>query len=448
MKFFSKKQKFRVSYQETPIIINNFNRVSCTKHLVQWLLNAGHEKIIILDNMSTYQELIDYYNEIKNNSFVRVIFLNKNYGHTALWECGLFTELTDNKPFVYTDSDVYPDETCPKDLLYYLAWALRLDNTIEKAGPALRIDNIQENNQHKNDIINWESQFWGTPTARGLFLAAIDTTFALYRGGSQYPSKNAIRTSYPYRAIHESWYHDLSNPSKELAYYIQHSRKDISNWTHQKLQPYILDKTSQVLRENKKFVHLGCGNDYFPGWINIDTGENKADIVFDLNTCRSNRLPLLDNSVHAFYGCHFFEHITDTLALMQELWRIAIPGAQLLFRVPYGASNDAMEDPTHSRPLFENNFVYFGQPAYSRADYGYTGDWKIEKISLVVPNKYKDVSLDDLALKVKHERNHVDEMLVYLKAIKPSRKREYTLLEWPSVEYQFSPLQKTFTVNQ
>lgn len=66
--------------------------------------------------------------------------------------------------------------------------------------------------------------------------------------------------------------------------------------------------------------------------------------------------------------------------MMQELHRIAKPGAKANFRLPNGASDDAFEDPTHVKQYFLQSFGYFSQPYYWRSDYGYRGDWKADKI--------------------------------------------------------------------
>jgi len=72
--------------------------------------------------------------------------------------------------------------------------------------------------------------------------------------------------------------------------------------------------------------------------------------------------------------------VRDTLALMAELHRVAKAGRADDPAPALWSSDDAVEDPTHTRPYFEGSFVYFGQPAYSRADYGYRGDWAIESV--------------------------------------------------------------------
>ena len=64
-----------------PIIINNRNRVTFLKQLVDWLIKAGYSNIIILDNDSKYEPLIEYYKQTK----ARVIYLKSNL---VIWPYG------------------------------------------------------------------------------------------------------------------------------------------------------------------------------------------------------------------------------------------------------------------------------------------------------------------------------------------------------------------------
>lgn len=53
-------------------------------------------------------------------------------------------------------------------------------------------------------------------------------------------------------------------------------------------------------------VNVGCGNEPFPGWVNLDLDPGvRADIVWDV----TDGLPFLDNSCAFIYSEHFLEHI-------------------------------------------------------------------------------------------------------------------------------------------
>jgi len=187
---------------------------------------------------------------------------------------------------------------------------------------------------------------------------------------------------------------------------------------------------------NKK-LNLGCGKTILKEWINLDIMKGQGvDIVADLEKCSETPLPFEDHSIDEFYASHLIEHIHHTLPMMQELHRIAKNDAKAIFRLPYGSSDDAYEDPTHVRPYFLNSFGYFSQPYYWRADYGYRGDWKTEKISLLVNQEvYENKSFHEIYEDVMKKRNVISEMVVELRAIKPIREPKKELQTHPFIEF-------------
>jgi SAM-dependent methyltransferase len=187
-------------------------------------------------------------------------------------------------------------------------------------------------------------------------------------------------------------------------------------------------------------LNLGCGRNTLSGWVNIDSARLPGvDIVADLDACRHSFLPFRDDSFDEFHGSHVMEHLNNTLSFMQELHRISRKGANAVFRVPYGSSDDAFEDPTHVRRYFMNSFAYFSQPAYSRADYGYRGDWATNKITLHVDrNRHSGKKVEDIMHEIKTFRNIVLEMVVELRCIKPIRQPERELYSPPNIEISLS----------
>jgi SAM-dependent methyltransferase len=187
-------------------------------------------------------------------------------------------------------------------------------------------------------------------------------------------------------------------------------------------------------------LNLGCGRACIPGWVNVDaTALPGVDVVADLERCRTQRLPFADDAVDEFLLSHVLEHIDDTLGVMQELHRIARPGATATIRTPYGGSDDADEDPTHRHRFFLNSFGYFSQPFYWRADYGYRGDWQPRRITLYV-DRQENAGLApvDVLRKVRKLRNIVSEMVAELEAVKPIRAPDQALQRSPAVEIAYA----------
>ena len=86
-------------------------------------------------------------------------------------------------------------------------------------------------------------------------------------------------------------------------------------------------------------VHLACGRQIIPGWVNLDrNGDLGAEVVFDLDRCARERLPFEDDSVDGFLMHRAFAGIADAPAMMRELHRAARPGARFVFRVPFPAT--------------------------------------------------------------------------------------------------------------
>lgn len=172
-------------------------------------------------------------------------------------------------------------------------------------------------------------------------------------------------------------------------------------------------------------LNIGCGKDHLQGYINIDCVE-PADLICDVEEIA---LPYEDNTVEAFVLSHVLEHFQNPLEVLQELLRVAKNGATMHIRVPYGSSDDAWADPTHKRPYFVDSFMYFGQPHYQNFDYGYTADWKLVKVGLILQEHITERNPEKLRALLIRERNVVKEMVVEMTAIKPARERKLELCE-------------------
>ncbi len=183
-------------------------------------------------------------------------------------------------------------------------------------------------------------------------------------------------------------------------------------------------------------LNVGCGRNIQDGWINLDSvALPGVDIVCNLDEVRRAPIDLQDGSVERFLLSHVIEHVRDNLGLMQELWRLATPGAIAQIRVPHGASDDAWEDPTHVRGYFPGTFGYFSQPYYWRADYGYRGDWKPEKLTLVMDRaRCAGLSPQEAFAMSHRERNTVRELVCDLRAVKPMREPKRELQTIPQIE--------------
>jgi hypothetical protein len=222
----SKTRKQRKNYKSIPIIINNFNRLATLQKLIKALEVRGYRNLFILDNNSTYPPLLEFYE--KTNACV--FMLKENLGHMAFWKKKEIFDRFRNGYYVLTDSDVLLNDECPDDFLSFFLEQIEKHYLVTKVGFALRIDDIPNYYSLRNSVIEWEQKFWKTELSPNVFLAHIDTTFALYRPYANVEEDflYALRIGGNYTARHEGWYTNSENLSQEEEFYIKTANKSAS----------------------------------------------------------------------------------------------------------------------------------------------------------------------------------------------------------------------------
>lgn len=211
-----------------PIVINNRNRYTCMLQLINWLERNNYSNIIILDNDSTYPPLLEYYKTTKH----KIIFLKRNVGYMALWQTTFFEEIKKGF-YVYTDPDVIPNSSCPANVVYKLYTILSKYNSIEKAGAALRVNDLPDEYDKKNEVQEWEKIYWQKQVENNVYDAMVDTTFALYKPlafGNAEMCK-AYRVGGEYEFLHLPWYINSDNLTEEEKYYRSNVSKASSHWS-------------------------------------------------------------------------------------------------------------------------------------------------------------------------------------------------------------------------
>lgn len=211
---------------ETPIyIVNRDNLTRGFVLLLTWLHEAGHGNITVIDNASTYEPLLDFYEHIP----AALIRTGRNLGPYAFWELGLHSAQSER--FIVADPDTVPAPCCPSNLVQRLHQIMDKYQA-SKVGPSLRLDNLPNCYSQKQRVLDWEAQFWQKPTEAGdAYDAQIDTTFALYEPGSlAWPPGRYLRLAAPYLAEHLPWYEDSQRPTEECTYYRSHVESKWTNW--------------------------------------------------------------------------------------------------------------------------------------------------------------------------------------------------------------------------
>lgn len=187
-----------------PIIIINFNLLTWPKKMVETLKtwdNIGD--IIIFDNCSTYEPLLDWY---KTNP-CEIIYSEFNGGHSAPWDLSI-PQLKNYEYYVVTDPDLGL-ENVPKDVLTVLYNKMNQYPQYDRIGISI-IDFIDRTIGIPGYYYDWldhmRQQFWDeTKKEDGLLKGhLVDTTFAMY-----HIDRNKSGTSccldFPYSMRHLPW---------------------------------------------------------------------------------------------------------------------------------------------------------------------------------------------------------------------------------------------------
>lgn len=117
--------------------------------------------------------------------------------------------------------------------------------------------------------------------------------------------------------------------------------------------------------------------------------DHKPDVVWDLNL---HPLPFEDNSFDEIHAYEVLEHLSRQgdyhffFREWSEYWRIVKPGGHFFFTVPSVDSKWAWGDPSHTRVITPQQFVFLDQEQYTRQvgvtsmsdfRYLYKASWKV-----------------------------------------------------------------------
>jgi len=156
---------------------------------------------IFIDNNSDYKPLLDYYEKTP----YQVVRLKANYGHTVIWQVPILEQLGIKGRYILTDPDLDLSNV-KSDFLEVMNRGLDKYPNVDKCGLSLEINDLPDT-EEGNFIRFHEAKYWKKPLDDMYFDAATDTTFALYREGTNHYSHSAIRTNRPYTARHIPWYY-------------------------------------------------------------------------------------------------------------------------------------------------------------------------------------------------------------------------------------------------
>ena len=199
--------------------IVNRNLLTTLKNTVNFLSKNSSINIIILDQGSTYEPLLDYYKGLNHT----IVEFPHNEGPHSVWSAKA-RPYHNNEPFILCDSDCTYDGI-PNDWLDKMLYTLERTD-YRKVGFSIEIDDLPPTNLGVR-AKNHETPYWNNLTELG-YVNEIDTTFAIYKKHSGF-GYDGIRLPRPYTMRHELWYLDVNNINDEWIYYLQNA-KHFSTW--------------------------------------------------------------------------------------------------------------------------------------------------------------------------------------------------------------------------
>ena len=117
-------------------------------------------------------------------------------------------------------------------------------------------------------------------------------------------------------------------------------------------------------------VNLGCGGRPYDGYVNVDMLPLPGvDVVHRVDPFYP-KLPFEDSSVERIEANNFVEHIADTVALVNELWRVSQDAARWHILTPGYRDVNSWRDPGHLSHWEERCLEFFTEAGFDSRRYG------------------------------------------------------------------------------
>lgn len=223
---------FAPNHLNMTVVVPAFNNYTFVKNTVKQL-EKFTKNIVVVDNASTYQPLLDYYS---TEYPYRLVKCAQNFKHHVAFRRDLLgITLIDNK-YLLTDPDLQFNPNLPDNFIEEL-FKISKRYQASKVGFALDISTdinpdllfLDTHTGVKHTVVNWESRFWKNKKANDIYVAAIDTIFCMFDVASK---GQHLRVAGNFTAQHIPWILNFDQKwsflPDELEYYRQTAK--CSNW--------------------------------------------------------------------------------------------------------------------------------------------------------------------------------------------------------------------------
>ncbi|MGI9158934.1 MAG: hypothetical protein ACR2K1_04195 [Saprospiraceae bacterium] len=165
---------------------------------------------------------------------------------------------------------------------------------------------------------------------------------------------------------------------------------------------------------------LGCGSNRskklhqqgqseWTGLVTLDIeSRHNPDVVHDI----SRPLPFNDNTAQEIHAYEVLEHCGTQgdykffFSQFSDFWRVLTPGGVFFGTVPLPTSVWAWGDPSHTRVIPKETFIFLSQPAY-------------DQVGVTPMSDFRSIYKADFDVLHLHEHSEILEFA--LRAVKPSR---------------------------